>query len=61
MKTKAVDYQQMTTPELEELILDYQNEKRAAEERIEWLSNECEELRAIIDDRERESDDDDEE
>lgn len=61
MKTKAVDYQQLTTPELEELILDYQNEKSAAEERIEWLSSECAELRAIIDERERESDDEDEE
>lgn len=50
-KTKAVDYQQMSADELEELRLDYQNEKTRLEERVEWLTNECEELQAIIDER----------
>ena len=50
-KTKAVDYEQMPTEELEQMLCDYQNEKRTHETRIEWLTNECEELQAIIDSR----------
>lgn len=51
MKTKAVDYQQMSAADLEELRLDYQNEKTRLEERIEWLTNECEILQTFIDER----------
>lgn len=50
-KTKAVDYQQMSAEDLEELRLEYVNEKTRLEERVEWLTNECEELQAIIDER----------
>jgi hypothetical protein len=50
-KTKAVDYEQMPTEELEQMLCDYQNEKRTHEARIEWLTNECDELQAIIDGR----------
>jgi hypothetical protein len=41
----------MTTEDLEQLLTDYQNEKTRLEERVEWLTNECEELQAIIDER----------
>ena len=50
-KTKEVSYQDMATSELEELLLDYENEKRGLEARKEWLTNECEELQRLIDDR----------
>ena len=50
-KTKAVDYQQMSADDLEELRLDYQNEKTRLESRIEWLSRECETLQQLIDER----------
>ena len=50
-KTKAVDYQQMSAEDLEELRLDYQNEKTRLEERVEWLTNECETLQTLIDER----------
>jgi len=50
-KTKAVDYQQMSADDLEELRLDYVNEKTRLEERVEWLTNECETLQALIDER----------
>lgn len=51
MKTKEVNYGQMATEDLEQLLCDYQNEKTRLEERVEWLTNECEELQAIIDER----------
>ena len=51
VKTKAVDYKDMATPELEQLLLDYQNEKHAHEERVEWLTQECEEIQELIDER----------
>jgi hypothetical protein len=50
---KEVNYEQMATEELEQLLCDYQNDKRANEERIEWLTRECEELQSIIDERQR--------
>ncbi len=50
-KTKAVDYQQMSADDLEELRLEYQNEKTRLESRIEWLSRECETLQQLIDER----------
>ncbi len=50
-KTKAVDYQQMSADDLEELCLEYQNEKTRLESRIEWLSRECETLQQLIDER----------
>ena len=51
MKTKAVDYQQMSADDLEELRLEYQYEKTRLESRIEWLSRECETLQQLIDER----------
>lgn len=54
MKTKAVDYKDMATPELEQLLLDYQNEKLTHEERVEWLTQECDELQELIDERNEE-------
>ena len=51
MKTKAVDYQQMSADDLEDLRLEYQNEKTRLESRIEWLSRECETLQQLIDER----------
>lgn len=50
-KTKAVDYQQMSADDLEDLRLEYQNEKTRLESRIEWLSRECETLQQLIDER----------
>lgn len=50
-KTKAVDYQQMSADDLEELRLEYQNEKTRLESRVEWLSRECETLQQLIDER----------
>ena len=50
-KTKAVDYQQMSADDLEELRLEYQNEKTRLESRIEWLSRDCETLQQLIDER----------
>ena len=41
----------MATEDLEQLLTDYQNEKRSHESRVEWLTSECEELQAIIDER----------
>lgn len=41
----------MATEDLEQLLTDYQNEKRSLEERAEWLTSECEELQSIIDER----------
>lgn len=52
---KEVNYEQMATEELEQLLCDYQNDKRANEERIEWLTRECEELQSIIDERQRDA------
>lgn len=49
--TKEVSYEQMATEDLEQLLTDYQNEKRTHEERVEWLTRECEELQSIIDER----------
>jgi len=51
VKTKEVSYEQMATEDLEQLLTDYQNEKRSHEARVEWLTSECEELQAIIDER----------
>ena len=51
VKTKEVSYEQMATEDLEQLLTDYQNEKRSHEERVEWLTSECEELQSIIDER----------
>ena len=51
MKTKEVSYEQMATEDLEQLLTDYQNEKRSHEAHVEWLTSECEELQAIIDER----------
>lgn len=51
METKAVDYKDMATPELEQLLADYQSEKHAHEERVEWLTQECEEIQELIDER----------
>ena len=50
-KTKAVDYQQMSADDLEELRLEYANEKTRLEGRVEWLTNECETLQTLIDER----------
>ena len=51
MKTKEVTYEQMATEELEQLLCDYENEKRTHETRIEWLTDEIKELQSIIDRR----------
>ena len=58
MKAKLTDYQQMSTPELEDLLTDYQNEKIACEARMGRLTGEIEELQAIVDERNSETDDD---
>ena len=50
-KTKEVSYQEMGLAELEELRLDYVNEKERLESRVEWLSRECETLQQLIDER----------
>ena len=50
-KTKVVDYHQMSADELEELRLEYVNEKTCLEERVEWLTEECKNLQALIDER----------
>ena len=50
-KTKAVDYQQMSADDLEDLRLEYVNEKTRLESRVEWLSRECETLQQLIDER----------
>lgn len=54
VETKAVDYKDMATPELEQLLADYQSEKHAHEERVEWLTQECEEIQELIDERNEE-------
>lgn len=51
--SREVTYEQMSTEELEQMLCDYQNEKRANEERNEWLTRECEEMQSIIDERQR--------
>lgn len=50
-KTKIVGYHLMSADDLEELRLEYQNEKTRLESRIEWLSRECETLQQLIDER----------
>ena len=55
MKTKEVDYQQMSTEAIEDMLTDYRNELAGVEQRREWLSGEIGELQTILDDRAQEA------
>lgn len=47
----------MSTSELEDLLTDYQNEKSECEARVELLTGEIDELQAIVDERNSETED----
>ena len=51
VKTREVDYSQMPSEAIAQQLTDYQNELNSIEARKEWLSNEIEELQAILDER----------
>lgn len=55
VKTREVDYQQMSTEAIEDMLTGYRNELAGVDRRREWLTNECEELQAILDDRAQEA------
>lgn len=55
VKTKEVDYQQMSTEAIEDMLTDYRNELAGVEQRREWLSGEIGELQTILDDRAQEA------
>lgn len=59
MKTREVDYKDMSTEAIEDMLTDYRNELATIEARKEWLSGEIDELQAMLD--ERASDEPDEE
>lgn len=54
MKTREVtDYREMQTPELEDLLYDYENKMRIEtdEDEREWLTEQRDEVQAILDER----------
>lgn len=51
MKTREVDYKQMSSEAIEDTLTDYRNELKRLDERKEWLSGEIDELQAILDER----------
>ena len=61
MKTKEVDYRDMASSAILDMLTDYRNELATIEARKEWLSAEIDELQAILDERGQEECERDEE
>lgn len=51
VKTREVDYKDMSTEAIEDMLTDYRNELATIEARKEWLSGEIDELQALLDER----------
>lgn len=58
MKTREVDYKDMSTEAIEDMLTDYRNELATIEARKEWLSGEIDEQQTMLDERASDEPDD---